>query len=104
MIVDTRIQEIAHASCDIKNLLMLSEECNELSQACAKLIRNMCWDKEIDGGTAENNLAEEIADVEICIDAIKCTYEHLVPKMLGYKEAKIRRAFDRAFKRKSVDN
>lgn len=46
-------------------ILMLAEECSELSVACLHLLRNL----KQEGG--RDHLAEEIADVELMIDEIK---------------------------------
>lgn len=101
--MDKRIREISRASGDIKNLLMLSEECSELSKACTKMIRSKCGEKDIYEDMAAENLVEEIADVEICIDAIKCAFVNLVPKIEERKEEKTNRAYLRAFLGQGVD-
>lgn len=53
-------------------LEQLAEECNELSQACLKMARKLRNDNPTPRTIDEIvvNLAEEIADVEVCIDEI----------------------------------
>lgn len=50
-----------------------AEECAELSQACLKLARKLRGENPtpVDMMTCLDNLCEEIADVSLCIDAIK---------------------------------
>jgi len=50
-----------------------AEECIELAHACLKLARYYRAENKVYGKTEEemlDNLAEEMADVEICIDEI----------------------------------
>ena len=55
-----------------------AEECVELAHACLKLARYYRNENKVYGKTKEellDNLAEEMADVEICIDEILSGFE-----------------------------
>ena len=55
-----------------------AEECAELAHACLKLARYYRNENKVYGKTKEeliDNLAEEMADVEICIDEIVRGFE-----------------------------
>lgn len=95
--MDKRIEEIAKLRGNTANLYQLAEECAELSKACLKVARYNSGDKYVDGKKAEDNLAEEIADVQICIKAVECNYKYLVPKIEDYTEEKSERWFKRTF-------
>lgn len=76
-------------------LLMLAEECAELSQACLKMVRS-------DKGTAykprivcEENLAEEIADVKIVIEGIEQIMPNIKKREGYYREYKEKRRMQR---------
>ena len=70
--------------------LMLVEECGELIQALIKIQRNP------QHSTLEN-LAEEIADVEICIEQQKMIYKdaNLRQMIDAYKKQKLQRLDER---------
>jgi NTP pyrophosphatase (non-canonical NTP hydrolase) len=67
---------------------MLMEECAELIQATHKCVRKGSVNKEV-----WDNLAEEMADVEIMIEQIKLGMDwHLLePKVREIKEKKLKR-------------
>lgn len=78
-------------------LLQLAEECNELSQACIKLVRQR------DGKNPTNktefelieNLHEECADVRICLREViddNLLHENIVG---GWEQLKLRRMKER---------
>lgn len=58
-------------------LLMVMEECSELQHACSKKIRNI--------NAPISKISEEIADVEIMCEQIKCIWS------LKYDVSKIKR-------------
>lgn len=67
---------------------MLMEECAELIQATHKVLRKGDVDQE-----TWNKLAEEMADVEIMLEQLKCvvTWQKLEDKVLEHKEIKLLR-------------
>ena len=62
----TKLTDVIASKHPVAGLIIAMEECGELVQALTKLMR----------GSVENtdNLAEEIADVTICIDWVKRIY------------------------------
>ena len=64
---------------------MLVEECAELIVAVAKLSRH-------NNGSSLRDVAEEIADVEICLDQCKQMLDPAIPRLVGmYKNTKYNR-------------
>ena len=51
-------------------LIQLAEECSECSQAALKWVRAMNGDTPVSETEARSQLAEEIADVSVCITAL----------------------------------
>jgi len=89
---EKKILEAAIAKWGVEEqLIMLSEECSELSQAALKyrksLKYNLCAEKVT---KSFDNLTEEIADVEIMIEQMRLAFridniEELVPKFRSQK-------------------
>ncbi len=52
-------------------LIQLAEECGELTQACAKLLRSWTGDTPVSPQDCRQSLLEEIADVEVCMDVLR---------------------------------
>lgn len=79
-----QIYEAAITKWGLKSQLdMLAEECCELAMVALKLTRN-------NNCRTNDNLAEEIADVELCIEQIT-RYLILCPQVNNWKEQKLRR-------------
>lgn len=72
-------------------LCQTMEECGELIQACNKKRRN-----DVDAATAYQNLIEEVADVQICLDQLI----HIYAIQTEVKEM-IKRKVERDEKRRS---
>ena len=72
-------------------LVILAEECAELTQASTKCIRGMCAHNK----APLANLIEEIADVEIAIEEIKHLTGIEQQAIDEVKDYKIRREFSR---------
>ena len=53
-----------------KKLIQLAEEAAELAQAAIKVIRASDGDTPVDIKTAWENMLEEIADIEVCVDVL----------------------------------
>ena len=65
-------------------ILMLAEECSELSVATLHLLRNKKQENALE------HFAEEIADVELMLDEMKY-YFHNVPLIAKYRKLKEKR-------------
>ena len=73
-----------------------AEECSELSQACLKLSRYMRRENPTDKdlGELKENLAEEAADVLLCLDELKLVGSQDVAGWIDYKKNRISERFD----------
>lgn len=75
---------------DIKTkLIQLAEECNELSQACLKMVRQMEGQTPVPEMDAKMHLLEEIADVMLCSEVITSRADDTIVK--GIMRAKYQR-------------
>lgn len=72
-------------------LLQLAEECAELSQACLKMVRADKGTAYKPYGKCLDNLAEEMADVEICMRTINDTMLEIQTPHNKYVKEKIDR-------------
>lgn len=75
-------------------LMMLAEECSELSQASLKLIRRFKLERQLMKGAPEiEKLAEEIADVQLMIDEALYYFKWsgIIEKAGNYRKAKLER-------------
>lgn len=80
-------------------ILMLVEECSELSFSCCKLLREMNKNERIFGfeiapielKTECRNVIEEIADVEIMIEQMKLIFYPYIEELVIIKREKLER-------------
>jgi len=79
-----QVFEAAMERWGIKSQLdMVAEECCELAVVALKIYR-------ANNGRNTDNLAEEMADVELCLEQI-CNYFDLREQIDGWKDKKLRR-------------
>lgn len=83
-------------------LLQLAEECAELSQACLKMVRASKGLTPKSISECQDNLAEELNDVRVCMELV----EKLIPKLeqreQWYKEYKADRWYRRTFEGQGI--
>lgn len=77
-------------------LELAAEECTEMAQACLKMARHLRNENPTFKSltTINDNLIEEIADVEICINELKMASivdEALIKKKMVEKEARAKK-------------
>lgn len=76
----------------IKNQSMIAmEECGELIQAISKCVRS----KELIPTEVRENLIEEMADVQICLEQLQVIFHISDAEILCWKEAKENRLLTR---------
>lgn len=72
-------------------LIQLAEECNELSQACLKLVRNGTRNQSNKTlNELDSDFMEELADVQLCIQIFP-EYVRSEPELDEIKEYKLNR-------------
>lgn len=95
--MDERLAQIAeHIGCQ-NVLIQLAEERSELSQACLKLLRSQEGLTPVKEDVCIDNLAEELADVKICMEQIEHMYQILQEKEGCIRAHKIQRWYTRTF-------
>lgn len=72
-------------------LFVAVEECSELQQAISKCYRN----KELIPTEVRENLIEEMADVQICLEQLQVIFHISDAEILCWKEAKENRLLTR---------
>lgn len=69
-----------------KQMVVYIEECSELQKAITKMLRNNLEDDSL-----LDDLAEEIADVKICIEQLEMFFNQLDDRILLYMYQKLKR-------------
>lgn len=92
-----KLKDIEEAVDKEELVLQLAEECSELSHACLKIVRAAKGQAYKPYSECIKNLAEEIADVELCIKTIYDTMPDIWYMKLGFKDSKIERWHKRLF-------
>lgn len=91
-----KLKEIGQITSREELLLHLAEECAELSHACLKMVRAYKGIAYMPYGRCVDNLAEELADVSICMRTAVDVMPEVEQAKRSYEKEKINRWYLRA--------